>query len=480
MKWERQLEAANVPREQWVKRVLEQMEEGGNLRKWAEQFEAKTLGGYSEDTRLINNWTWRQLIEALKQSNLWKDVEPEVVIENLQKCTCDPEGDESAIVDYVSKFQNLRSEAIAYGVYDAFFTEAALATQLFRRLPQYFRVFMNRRRSPGSDQQLRYDIAKTIEEIRQTQKDDECRTAMLTRSQPATDKKLVGAVAQGDRPPTNKSERIGKPSDYIAFFTSTAAEEAIRRAMATLQARAGDLMAHRVRSARLPGQFFIMITHPQEAFLAKLPDNADIAPLKFSWAGRTTTPRLNSKTPTALAAIEAKLDRFLQATQLELERANTEVSVEEGPTTTASAAVQQPVAGYYMRHPNLIQGAGAGSAGTSSYQLPVYPGSKPQPHANVALVRSSEVSAMETTKAAGQDEAEKRVDDADRDRAECCANIHRELWEAIMVETDQDIIKALAVWDENDYDTTANDDEKRGHNDDPKDSPVNPRLMDCG
>ena len=49
-----------------------------------------------------------------------------------------------------------------------------------------------------------------------------------------------------------------------------------------------------------------------------------------------------------------------------------------------------------------------------------------------------------------------------------------------MVETDQDIIKALAVWDENDYDTTAHDDEQRGHNDDTKDSPVNPRLMDCG
>ena len=57
MKWERQLEAANVTREHWVKRVLEQMEEGGNLRRWAEQFEAKTLCGYSEDERLINNWT---------------------------------------------------------------------------------------------------------------------------------------------------------------------------------------------------------------------------------------------------------------------------------------------------------------------------------------------------------------------------------------------------------------------------------------
>ena len=66
---------------------------------------------------------------------------------------------------------------------------------------------------------------------------------------------------------------------------------------------------------------------------------------------------------------------------------------------------------------------------------------------------------MEATKAAGQDDVENLVDDAARDRAERCANMYRALWEAVMDENDQDIVKALAVWDEYPYDDMINDDD---------------------
>jgi len=279
LRWERQFQAANIPVDQWVKKALALMGEGGNLRNWAQNYENKCPGRTNHDPAFIHNWTWEHFVAQLRDSNLWKDVEPATLLKRMMECTCDPEGDETAIVAYVTQFQNCKAELDAHDLLHPFFTEAGLATQLFSNLPSYFRKFMNRRREPGPSQQLRYGLTDTIAEIRKTQSDAECKWTMQ--------QKIKQPKANASTIPT----RLGQTTDHIGFFTSTSAMDVIKSALETEQHKQGPSMELQVKKSRQPGQHFIMVTHPSSEYLAKLPQT--LAPLQLAWAGNTHGPRPN-------------------------------------------------------------------------------------------------------------------------------------------------------------------------------------------
>ena len=382
--WERQFQAANIPCEHWVKKALALMSEGGNLRTWAQNYENKYPGRTNHDPTFIHNWSWQHFVAQLRDSNLWKEPDPASLIKRMQECKCDPEGDEAAIIAYVMQFQNCKAELDAYDLLHAFFTEAGLATQLLQNLPPYFRKFMNRRRDPGAQQQLRYSIVDTIAEIRRTQRDEECKQVMQQKIKQPT--KLTGANA-------TMQPKIGQATDYAAYFLSPSSVEDVKRVLVKEQQQQGPSMEFRVKDARQPGMQFILITHPSSSYLSKLPDAH--AHLQLAWVGIMKGPRPNhaggsNKSALSLANVAHQVAE-MKAAHVKLDDMVSQLSATDVSSPSAeltpSDSVSQVVArdSTETRRPVAANLSAAPTEGAPPYQRPRIPWTNP-PSGSAAIV----------------------------------------------------------------------------------------------
>jgi hypothetical protein len=382
--WEREFQAANIPIDNWVKKALALMSEGGNLRAWAQNYENKYPGRTNHDPTFIHNWSWQHFVAQLRDSNLWKEPDPASLIKRMKECKCDPEGDEAAIIAYVMQFQNCKAELDAYDLLHAFFTEAGLATQLLQNLPPYFRKFMNRRRDPGPKQQLRYCIVDTIAEIRQTQRDEECKQVMQQKIKQPT--KLTGANAA-------TSPKLGQATDYAAYLLSPASFEDVKRVLMKEREQQGPSMEFRIKDARQPGLQFIIITHPSSAYLSKLPDAH--AHLQLAWTGINKGPRPNlpggsNKQPLSLANMAHQV-ADLQAAQAKMDDMVSQLSVtgissssaELKPSDSVSQVAAQ--ASTTANRPVAANTSAVQTEGAQPYQRPRIPWINP-PSGSEAIV----------------------------------------------------------------------------------------------
>ena len=305
MEWQLQLDAAQVPREQWVPRVLQEMDKEGNLYAWTTKYRC-TDPCQMEDRRYIHNWTWDEFTHALRYRSvgLWEEVDKMELFNNLLEIKCASPGTQTDVEQFISDLTIMQQRCISSGM-EKYFSQHFLAQFFFAGLPKHLRVFMNRKRFPGDDQQLRESFDKVILEVTTVLQDSECREAMkdrLTLAKP----RIVGGAAVKARPPSN---RIGKPTDFITFFRTTSSAQATALALDALVKEQGPQMAYKLAAQKNPQQTgeYVIVTHPDYNFLAGLPERQAVLHIALKWAGKMKTPQpiTSAGAPPAKAAMAA-------------------------------------------------------------------------------------------------------------------------------------------------------------------------------
>jgi transposase InsO family protein len=308
MEWQMQLEAANVPREDWVKRVLQEMDKDGNLYTWTEQYRCQDPGR-SEEPQYIHNWSWDKFQHKLQYHSvgLWQVVNKGELFEKFLAVKCGSAGTEADIQKFTADFIRLYQECLSNQM-QAYFTDAMVAQKFYSGLPDHVRIFMNRGKSPGDAQQLRASLDAVIIEVNNVLRDAECRQNMLDRAnQPKP--RLVGGAAVGGATTKDKAgkTRIGNQGDYIAFFRTTSEAPDVARAFDALVKNQGAKLAFKIGIQRNPGTRYIIVTHPTYQYLVGLPELPQVTALNLKWAGQQKKPMVidQNQTPTAAASTPA-------------------------------------------------------------------------------------------------------------------------------------------------------------------------------
>ena len=250
MEWQLQLDAAQVPREQWVPRVLQEMDKEGNLYAWTTKYRCVDPSQMG-DHRYIHNWTWDEFTQALryKSVGLWEEVDKMELFNSLLEIKCASPGTQTDVERFISDLTIMQQRCISSGM-EKYFSQHFMAQFFFAGLPEHLRVFMNRQRFPGDDQQLRESFDQVILEVTTVMQDSECRKAMKDRI-PLAKPRIVGGAAVKARPPSN---RIGKPADFIAFFRTTSAAQATALALDALVKEQGPQMAYKLAAQKNPSK----------------------------------------------------------------------------------------------------------------------------------------------------------------------------------------------------------------------------------
>ena len=106
-KWSMALRSMDVHENQWVKKVLPCMIEGGNLHKWSIAYQpSMDLNGLiynADDPKYIYNWTWDQLVRSLTTTGMWKRPDLQKNINAIHSAKCEEEADGPKIQQYIDK-----------------------------------------------------------------------------------------------------------------------------------------------------------------------------------------------------------------------------------------------------------------------------------------------------------------------------------------------------------------------------------------
>ena len=342
VQWEQQLTSMGVDQTVWVSRVIPCMQEGGNVREWAKAYFA-TEPGDIDNPENIQNWSWTQFVEQLRASTLWKVEHPDDIIYALIDCKCNENAGDDGITAYLSDFNNKLANVRSHKLTE-FFTSQMIAQLLYRGLPSYFKVFMNRRREAGTDQVLRKDYKALVLEIQQTKKDAECRAAMESKSKQPSSTSVIGGAATAD--PKKKRDKIGKPTDQVAFITATGDSTEIKECLESIRRGQNGTMHYKILPNRDASQKyqFVVITHPDPKFLTSVPTLVTpkiqmaikIGPRPNNGTRGTATPAANTATAptndanTYFQTIMARLDA------LEGSATANSASVVQGTSTTST------------------------------------------------------------------------------------------------------------------------------------------------
>jgi len=108
-KWSMELRSMDVHENQWVKKVLPCMIEGGNLHKWSIAYQpSMDLNGLiynADDPKYIYNWTWDQLVRSLTTTGMWKRPDLQKNINAIHSAKCEEEADGPKIQQYIDRFK---------------------------------------------------------------------------------------------------------------------------------------------------------------------------------------------------------------------------------------------------------------------------------------------------------------------------------------------------------------------------------------
>lgn len=396
VQWEQQLTSMGVDQSVWVSRVIPCMQEGGNVREWAKAYFAIEPGDI-HNPDIIQNWTWTKLVQQLRASTLWKVEHPDEIIYDLLDCKCDENAGDEGITAYISDFSNklanMRSHKLTF-----FFTDELIAQLLYRGLPPYFKVFMNRRREAGSEQVLRMDYDELVQEIQQTKKDAECRSAMATKNKQTTS--VIGGAANttlvDPRKTRDNRAAIGRPSDQVAFVTAKGDPADIKDCLELIRRGQPGNMHYKILPNRNPSQQyqFVVITHPDPKFLTSVPSRATSkiqmeiksGPRANTSARGMSTAQTSSPAASAATAPATDASAYFQTIMARLDAlegsasANASVVQESSTTSTILPTDSASVIGNSASIPSNMPTSASGYS-----QISLHDGRSPQASTAVGL-----------------------------------------------------------------------------------------------